>query len=41
MITVFNCDSPECPNQGIDYNMEGELEFAMCGGCKATLLPIK
>lgn len=41
MITSFVCNKPECPNEGIIYNFEDAILKAECGGCHATLLPIK
>ncbi len=37
MIT-FKCTVNDCANKDVEYNFLGELETAMCGGCKATLV---
>jgi hypothetical protein len=36
MIT-FTCNEKDCANEGIDYNMLGNSQTALCGGCKQTL----
>ena len=38
MITLFTCNKPECPNEGVEYRMEDANPIAMCGGCKVTLI---
>jgi hypothetical protein len=38
MITLFTCNKPECPNEGIEYRMLDANPTAMCGGCKQTLI---
>lgn len=39
---VFRCDAEGCPNQGIDYYWADLAEeYAMCGGCKETLIRIE
>ena len=40
MITLFTCNEPECPNEGIEYRMEDANPIAMCGGCKQNLIGI-
>ena len=37
MITLFTCNVPECPNQGVEYRVEDAPELVVCGGCQATL----
>lgn len=40
-MTSFICNAKDCPNVGIVYNFEDVVLKAECGGCHATLLPIK
>lgn len=40
MITTFLCKTAKCPNKGVEYNMDGEIESAECGGCHKMLKPV-
>jgi hypothetical protein len=38
MISVL-CNSDDCPNTGIVYNLLGESRPVECGGCRTALEP--
>jgi hypothetical protein len=41
-MTIFICNFAGCPNEGVEYNFGEDTPVkAECGGCHATLLPIK
>ena len=37
-MVTFECTNKDCDNKNVAYNFLGNLETAMCGGCKATLV---
>lgn len=40
-MSKFVCNAAECPNLGFEYDFgDDSPEFAECGGCHATLLPV-
>jgi len=36
-MVTFKCEADGCANKDVEYNFLGNLETAMCGGCKETL----
>jgi len=38
-MTTFICTETDCPNKDVEYNFDGEIAIAECGGCKAILEP--
>jgi hypothetical protein len=36
-MVTFKCVVNDCANKDVEYNFPGNLETAMCGGCKQTL----
>jgi hypothetical protein len=34
---TFICKKDECPNKGIEYNVENAPEKVECGGCQEML----
>jgi len=37
-MVTFKCEQDECANKEFAYNFIGNPEYAMCGGCKETLI---
>lgn len=37
-MVTFKCVVDDCANKDVEYNFLGNLETAMCGGCKTTLV---
>jgi hypothetical protein len=36
-MVTFECKNTDCDNSNVAYNFLGNLETAMCGGCKNVL----
>jgi len=39
-VTTFICTETDCSNKDVEYNFDGEIATAECGGCGLKLEPI-
>lgn len=37
---TLTCTSPDCVNNGIEFEGELESDFYFCGVCQAVLIPV-
>lgn len=38
MITIYICETKDCPNSGMDHRVEDAAPVVTCGGCYGVMV---